>query len=172
MNIAAMDTQDKLLVMTGILLVFLSFQGCNKTEIDQEKPSILLSASETSPANCDTLWIGEPFVLNMVFTDNVSLGAYTVDLHHNFDHHSHSTETVLCTFDPQKQPINPYLLIRDFSIPEGLQWYQCNDTMMIPGSSQQGDWDEGDYHLSVSVTDREGWSTYKAFHVKLFRRSP
>lgn len=142
-------------------------------EIDTEKPSIDLSFEAAFPTNCDTLYFGEPFELKVLFTDNVELGSnntFSIDIHNNFDHHSHSTEVTECNLDPIKDPINPFLFIENYSIPEGLSEYQTEQTMLIPSSNESGLYDDGDYHFFISLTDKEGWSTQKGLSLKILHR--
>lgn len=81
-----------------IILIFagiISFNACTKDDIDKEKPVIDLTIQDAFPVNCDTLYFGESFTMRMRFTDNAELGSYSIDIHNNFDHHSHSTEVTI-----------------------------------------------------------------------------
>jgi hypothetical protein len=153
-----------------ILFVVLLAASCNKTDIDDEKPIIDMGYAEAFPKNCDTLYFGETFVVKAVLSDNVTLGSYRVDIHNNFDHHSHSTDFVQCEMAPVKNPVNPYLLIGSYDIPEGSQNYEVSLELLIPHGNEAGVFDEGDYHFFISLTDREGWSTQKGIAVKIFYR--
>jgi hypothetical protein len=98
----------------------LLFISCEKDEeADTVKPGIDLSIQDAFPVNCDTLYFGESFELKMLFSDNAELGSYSIEIHHNFDHHSHSTEVTECSLDPIKDPINPFTFIEDYNIPAG-----------------------------------------------------
>ncbi|HDP55202.1 MAG TPA: DUF4625 domain-containing protein, partial [Bacteroidetes bacterium] len=134
------------------------------------KPVIDLSIQDAFPVNCDTLYFGESFELKVLFTDNVELGSYSIDIHHNFDHHSHSTEVIECSLDPIKDPINPFLFIEDYNIPAGQTHYQTNTSISIPARNENGAYDEGDYHFFISLTDKEGWSAQKGLSIKMLHR--
>jgi len=142
----------------------------NTNEIDEQKPNIDLTIQDAFPLNCDTLFFGETFNLKMIFTDNVELGSFSIDIHNNFDHHSHSTEVTECSLDPIKIPVNPFLYINDFEIPLGSKEYQTNLEINIPPANSYGDFDEGDYHFFISLTDKSGWSTQKGLSIKILRR--
>lgn len=145
--------------------------ACEKeAETDKDKPTIDLSHQDAFPVNCDTLYFGEPFVLKMVFADNAALGSYSIDIHNNFDHHSHSTEVEECHPDPVKTPVNPFTSIEDYPIPAGLTSYQTSLTINIPAGNGNGLYDEGDYHFFISLTDKEGWSAQKGLSVKMLHR--
>jgi hypothetical protein len=147
------------------------FSSCQKDEeIDTEKPVIDLDIQDAFPENCDTIYFGESFELKVLFTDNVELGSYSIGIHNNFDHHSHSTEVTECSLDPTKDPVNPFLSIEDYNIPAGQSDYQTNMSISIPFGNGNGDYDEGDYHFFISLTDKEGWSAQKGLSIKMLHR--
>ncbi len=143
-------------------IVFFGSNGCTKTETDTVYPVIDMSSVNAFPHDCDTLRIGESFVFRGIFTDNAELGSYSLDIHNNFDHHSHSSSIVECPLDPIKVPVNPLTFIRDYPIPDGSTRYEAIDTIAIPKGV-----DAGDYHLMIRVTDREGWQSVKGISVKI-----
>lgn len=153
-----------------LLFVALLAASCNKTDIDDAKPVIDMNFAEAFPKNCDTLYFGETFVVKAVFSDNANLGSYRLDIHNNFDHHSHATGLESCELWPIKNPVNPYLLIGSYDIPEGSQSYEVSLELNIPQGNEAGVYDEGDYHFFISLTDREGWSTQRGIGVKIMYR--
>lgn len=152
------------------IVVTLSFFSCGKTEIDDQKPIIDLSLENSFPNNCDTLYLGENFNLSLLLKDNVELGSYSIDIHQNFDHHSHSTELTECQLDPVKTPINPFQFTQDFSIPAGQKEFLVNQNINIPLGNLLGDFDTGDYHFFISLTDKSGWSVQKGLSIKILKR--
>ena len=152
------------------LLVLILFSGCKEESVDQERPGIIFHTESNLLQNCDTLWLGESFTFSALFTDNQELGSFSLEIHENFDHHSHSTESEACNLDPVKEPVNPFMLLKDFTIPEGLTQYEASEEISIPTGDNEGDFDEGDYDLSISLTDREGRATQKVLSIKLMRR--
>ena len=153
-----------------ILSLFL-FITCSESEIDDEEPEIDLSIPNAFPVNCDTLYFGEPFTLKVLFTDNAELGSFSIDIHNNFDHHSHTTEVTECNLDAIKTPVNPYLSIDEYDIPEGMDTYETSLKITIPDGDNKGEFDEGDYHFFISLVDKEGWSTQKGLSLKILRRN-
>lgn len=141
--------------------------SCTNEEIDNVKPVIDLSSQDAFPVNCDTLYFGESFELKILLTDNVELGSYSIDIHNNFDHHSHSTEVSECELDPVKDPVNPFTFIEDYDIPEGLMEFETENLISIPAGNNDGLYDEGDYHFFISLTDKEGWSTQRGLSIKI-----
>ena len=152
-----------------LLLVFL-YSCDNGEEIDKEKPEIDLTFADAFPVNCDTIYFGETFHFKALFTDNVELGSYNIDIHHNFDHHSHSTEVAECSLGPKKEPVNPFTFIQDFSIPDGTKEFETGENVEIPNGNESGLYDEGDYHFFISLTDKEGWSAQKGLSIKMLHR--
>lgn len=159
----------KIIIIPAFLLLF--FSSCEKEdEIDKIKPVIDLSIQDAFPLNCDTIYFGESFELKALFTDNVELGSYSIDIHNNFDHHSHSTEVTACSLGEIKDPVNPFVFIQDYSIPEGVKEYETSEMISIPSDNVSGVFDEGDYHFFISLTDNEGWSAQKGLSVKMLHR--
>ncbi|MFW5760341.1 MAG: DUF4625 domain-containing protein [Cyclobacteriaceae bacterium] len=157
------------IIIPFLLLIF--FNSCEKEdEIDKVKPVIDLSIQNAFPVNCDTLYFGESFELKVLFTDNAELGSYSIDIHNNFDHHSHTTEVSECSLAPIKDPVNPFLFIEDYNIPAGQSAYQTNMSISIPSGNGNGDYDEGDYHFFIRLTDKEGWSSQKGLSIKMLYR--
>jgi hypothetical protein len=153
-----------------ILLILITLMvsviwSCNKDELDDEMPQIKMNGADHYPQACDTVYVGETFVFNATFTDNVELGAYSLDIHHNFDHHSHSTELVECPLDPVKQAVNPLLLIRQYDIPSGLKNFEAEAEIFVPENV-----DIGDYHFMVRLTDKTGWQDIRGISFKIWER--
>jgi hypothetical protein len=151
----------------ALLIIIHLLSACSREKVDMIKPEIDFQFDGAGPLQCDTLYFGESFRFRMNFSDNLELGSYTLDIHQNFDHHSHSTEIGTCPFDPVKQPVNPWVYIQDYPIAAGLQLYQTNLEIPIPAGDGEVPYDEGDYHLVIRVTDKSGWSAFKGLSIKI-----
>jgi hypothetical protein len=152
------------------ILLLVMNNSCKKEEVDKQKPVIDVSFPGAFPRNCDTLYFGESFTFRVLFSDNAELGSYSIGIHNNFDHHSHSTEVTQCDFDPVKEPVNPFLFIQDYMIPAGLQEFETNQSISIPSTNTDGLFDEGDYHFFIQLTDKQGWSAQKGLSIKMYHR--
>lgn len=144
-------------------LVF--FSACKKDDVntlDTERPAINLTGDNTFPKQCTELRRGEKFIFKAKLTDNKELGTFSIDIHHNFDHHTHSTEVEECDLQPVKTPVNPFLFIKSYDIPGGQKSYETNVEIGVPA-----DIDPGDYHFTIMVTDQEGWNTMKGLSIKI-----
>jgi len=142
----------------------LLISSCKKEteEIDTTYPVIDVNAATAFPKQCSVIKRGEKFVFRAAFSDNVELGSSSIDIHHNFDHHSHSTEVNECNMEPVKSPVKPFLLIKTFNIPSGQKSYNINEEIIVPA-----DIDPGDYHFLIRLTDKAGWQSIKGISIKI-----
>jgi len=164
-----MNTSKIIILLVVLSILLNACQDDEKPTIDTEKPLIDLTILDAFPTSCDTLYFDEPFIVKALLTDNVELGAFNIDIHNNFDHHTHSTEFEQCTLGAVKTAENPYVYIQDYTLPVTNE-FTTNVSMTIPSSDGTDLYDEGDYHFQIRLTDKEGWSTMKGLNVKLLRR--
>ncbi|SFT36782.1 protein of unknown function [Algoriphagus locisalis] len=147
-----------------VLLAVSVLTACGEDEkpaIDLEYPEIIATAN-SFPIQCSVVERGETMQFRASFSDNVELGSYSLDIHHNFDHHTHSTEVNDCESDPVKAAVNPMLFIQTYTIPTGLTEYEAEAEIDIPSGI-----DPGDYHFLIRVTDKEGWQTLQGISIKI-----
>ena len=155
----------KLSLLSLCLVLMLALSNCSKDTaepIDTIYPEISTSSNEAFPKQCSVIKRGEKFVFRALLSDNAQLGSLNLDIHHNFDHHTHSTELEECNLAPIKQPVKPFLLIRNVVIPTGQKSYQASMEIQVPA-----DVDPGDYHFMIRLTDKEGWQTIKGLSIKI-----
>jgi len=134
----------------------------NEAAVDTEYPVIDISSANAFPKQCSTVKRGETFSFRAQLNDNTMLGSVSVDIHHNFDHHTHSTELQACDMGAVKTPVKPFLLIQSYPIPAGLSSYEVQHDISIPADA-----DPGDYHFMIRLTDKEGWQTIKGLSIKI-----
>jgi hypothetical protein len=153
---------QKLIVAIGMSVIFAA--GCKKDNqsIDTEYPVIDITSPNAFPVQCSNVTRGQKFTFKAKFSDNAELGSYSLDVHHNFDHHSHSTEVSDCSVEAKKTPNKPFILINTFQIPTGQKTYDAINEITVPI-----DIDPGDYHFLVKLTDKEGWQTLKGISIKV-----
>ncbi|GAB3655668.1 DUF4625 domain-containing protein [Echinicola sediminis] len=150
--------------LLSVLLTTLLFNACSeddKPNIDLEYPEVIVTES-SFPLQCSVLERGSTVAFKALFRDNVELGGFSIDIHHNFDHHTHSTEVNDCGLEPVKSPTDPMLFIQTYSIPAGLKEYEGTAVIEIPAAV-----DPGDYHFMIRVTDKEGWQTIQGLSIKI-----
>ncbi|HRP55447.1 DUF4625 domain-containing protein [Agriterribacter sp.] len=157
-----MKQKVKMIITAIGVIIFIAGCSKNKDATDKEYPTIDLTTAAAFPRQCSELARGQVFTAKIPVADNVELGSVSIDIHHNFDHHSHSTEVEECDMDAVKTPSNPFLLVKSISIPAGNQSYTVSEAIDIPGDA-----DPGDYHFMIRVTDKEGWQTIKGLSIKI-----
>lgn len=145
-----------------LFLLVVLLQGCSSDEPEIDTTYPVISATGLFPQPCTVLERGKTHTFTVTFSDNHELGSFNFDIHNNFNHHSHSTTVEECTEDPVKDPVKPFILVKPYSIPEGLTSYTATVPVEIPA-----DVDAGDYHFRVDVTDKTGWQTIKTMSIKI-----
>ena len=153
----------KSILMTTLLC---ALSACSSSDDDAQKdmqqPVITDQGITANPIDCQVYQRGQTIPFHYVFTDDSELGAYNIEIHNNFDHHTHSTSSVECPMDAQKQPQSPWVYNRDYTIPAAQRQYDARVDIPIPA-----DIDPGDYHFMVRLTDRAGWQQLKAVAIKI-----
>lgn len=148
------------------LLLICALCACSSSDDDSVKdmtyPVISEAGITANPADCQVYRRGDVIPFSYVFTDDTELGAYNIEIHHNFDHHTHSTSAVECPMDAEQQPTNPWVFNQDYPIPAGLRTYTAREDIPIPA-----DIDPGDYHFMIRLTDRAGWQQLHAVAIKV-----
>lgn len=145
-----------------LLLAACLMAGCQPDGRDMEQPAIIDYGNNTCPADCEQFHTGDTIHFCYQFMDNEELGNYNIEIHNNFDHHTHSTSSVECDQEADKVPVNPWIFNHDYSIPEGSRNYTAQLDIAIPDDA-----DPGDYHFMVRLTDRAGWQQLRSVAIKL-----
>lgn len=162
LNIFKMKNLAKFFYISFILVLFTSCSTEDNLDKDLEKPSISIAYEEGFPKSCAQLIKGQTYNFRAMVSDNFELASYSLDIHHNFDHHTHDDQGSECDLEPRKQALNPFIYMENFSIEEGLQTYELSIALKIPD-----DIDTGNYHCSFSVTDVTGWQKRTSVDIKI-----
>ena len=125
-------------------------------------PEISEQGITANPIDCQVYHRGETIPFSYVFTDNDELGKYNIEVHHNFDHHPHSTSATTCSMDAIKEAQNPWVFNQDFNIPDGQKSFSAREDIKIPTNI-----DTGDYHFMIRLTDKAGWQQIKSVAIKI-----
>jgi len=173
----------KLLTIIASALIMLAITSCDKDDdkdIDTEKPQINASIDGASPANATTFYFGEDIPVKMLLTDNAELGSFSVNIHNNFDHHSHSTEEEGEEHHDEEgeehhhhegEDGDAFQFTQDYTIPAGSTQFLIDTKIALPVKSDDGDeYEGGDYHFMITVTDKAGFSNIKAFEIKILQK--
>ena len=174
--------KTKLIIIATLIMT--AFASCNKDDndsIDTEKPQINASIDGASPANAATFYFGESIPVKLLLTDNAELGSFSVNIHNNFDHHSHSTEEEGEEHHDHEEGEehhhhdgedgDAFQFTQDYTIPAGSTQFLIDTKITLPVKSDDGDeYEGGDYHFMITVTDKAGFSTFKAFEIKILQK--
>lgn len=145
-----------------LALPFLFSCSESEDEKDMTYPTISDQIEAACPADCQTFQRGDEIEVCFLLGDDIELGSYNIEIHNNFDHHTHSTSANECEMDEEKDPVNPWIFNQDYAIPAGSTSYEAHQFLQIPE-----DVDPGDYHFMLRLTDRAGWQQLKAVSIKI-----
>ncbi len=149
-----------------LLALLCTVCGCSNDDDESDKdltyPEISDQGITANPIDCQVYHRGEVIPVRYILMDNQELGAYNIEIHHNFDHHSHSTSHTDCPQEAKKEPVEPWVFNLDYLIPAGMRKYGLDPDILIPS-----DIDTGDYHFMIRLTDRAGWQQLRAVALKI-----
>ena len=158
-------TNTNMKIKTPITLMLLcALCACGSTSKEQDKvpPEIVPIGDYASPRNCQEFARGGTLPFAYAFGDNVELGSFNLEIHNNFDHHTHSTEAGECRPDPAKEPVHPWIFNQDYPIPASLNYYEAAIDIPVPA-----DIDPGEYHFMIRVTDASGWQQLRSVSIRI-----
>ena len=157
------NTNMKIKTLSKTLLLC-ALCACGSTSKEQDKvpPEIVPIGDYASPRNCQEFARGGTLPFAYAFGDNVELGSFNLEIHNNFDHHTHSTEAGECRPDPAKEPVHPWIYNQDYPIPASLNYYEAAIDIPVPA-----DIDPGEYHFMIRVTDASGWQQLRSVSIRI-----
>ncbi|MDR2027577.1 MAG: DUF4625 domain-containing protein, partial [Prevotellaceae bacterium] len=130
-------------------ICFLAFNAC-KEDSDTVKPVINL----IEPEDGDSLHIGDDVHFKVEFSDNEALASYKVDIHPNFDNHSHA----VTKHDDDDDETVDFVYEKSWSTISGQKNASVHHhEIVIPENATPGH-----YHLMVYCTDAAGNESYVA----------
>ena len=151
----------KFLTISAAAFCLCGSMSCNKDEDkkDTEKPSF--DNTGATPVEGGKYLPGDTIFVHQIFRDNEELGSFNIEIHNNFDGHSHSTETAKTISkhgDHEHGDVeNAWVFNQSYDIPSGQKVYTADLKIPIPETIA-----EGDYHFMIRVTDKAGWQEIKA----------
>ena len=150
----------KLFSLTVMLCLFTACGGDDND--NNQKPVISTEGIVASPTDCQVYKRGEMIPVRYLFKDNMELGSFNIEIHNNFDHHTHSTSAGDCKLDEKKNAVKPWAYNESFDIPAGQKEYASTVNITIPDTI-----DVGDYHFMLRLTNKLGWQELKAVSIKI-----
>lgn len=156
-----MNLIQKYVYAACVILLAVSCSSSDSVK-DEEKPTITINYDGGFPQACQILKRGETYSFKAQTTDNLALASYSLDIHHNFDHHTHDDQQESCDLEATKTAVNPLIFIENYAIEAAVTSYEISISVTIPN-----DIDTGDYHCSYSVTDETGWQSRTSIDIKI-----
>lgn len=149
-----------------IVLFFTFLLSCSSDDEqrDEEKPTITLQYDNGFPQSCTELKRGQRYTIRVKVSDNKELASYGIDIHHNFDHHTHDDQGAQCTLGPIKKPVKPMIYMKNNTLETGKKSYEIVHEVQLGE-----DIDVGDYHCQISVTDITGWQARTSVDIKIVK---
>ncbi len=162
----------------GIIIALTVILISCENQVKDTTPPII-SEAEFLPADCDIYYVGETLLVHFVCSDDSELGNYNIEIHSNFDHHTHGTSGVDCDEETDEEQHHEdeehnhedvegaWVYNQDFTISSGQTSAVIDLAIPIPDDAV-----EGDYHFMLRLTDRAGWQSIKAvaIHLKMNKR--
>ncbi len=129
-------------------LALFNLSGCNDDPVDQSAPVIEVS----DPVMNEIFAAGSSIPFKARFEDNMELGTYNIEIHDDFDGHSHGRIAARQT-DPSLQK---WYYDESFEIPEGKSVFDVDleNEIAIPENTLAGP-----YHFIVQAIDKAGNAT-------------
>jgi hypothetical protein len=134
--------KNQILVYITSIFVLITFQSCSSDDesADTTKPFIVL----VSPDEDQHFHAGETIEFQGVFSDNVALASYKIEIHHAEDGHTHKNENA------------EWYYVITANIPGNVSAYNANHSIEIPTQIDGQPIETGHYHLGVFLIDSSG----------------
>ena len=90
-------------------MLLCSLSACGGSDDEEQKdmqqPVISEQGITANPIDCQVYQRGSVIPFHYLMTDNQELGAYNIEIHNNFDHHTHSTTAAAITRTSPSLPV-------------------------------------------------------------------
>ena len=168
--------------MKKIIFIFLTFSvmiigfaACENSTKDTTPP--VIDSASFLPADCDIYYAGDTILVHFICSDDIELGSFNIEIHSNFDHHTHGTSASSCEYDEEHPDEGEeyleedhahgadegaWVFNQDYTMARGMTMVTVSHLIPVPEDAE-----EGDYHFMVRLTDRAGWQTFKAVAIHI-----
>ena len=164
-----------------IAVAALTIGACGGSDNDKDMTLPVISGDGivANPVNCQVYHLGDTIRLSYLFTDNQELGNYHIEIHGNFDHHSHSTEADPHDHEGEGEcpeehgeeqrllPDTAWVFGQTYRIDPGLRVHHAQQDIVVPRTFLAANTRCGDYHFMIRLTDRTGNQQLKAVAIKI-----
>lgn len=141
----------KYIAIVALVSAFTSCSSDDNSSVDTEKPVIILNA----PGEGAKLEAGKDIHFDMEVSDNVALGSYNIDIHNDFDGHTHSL-VAMAEEDHDHEDENEHRTPFQFNKTwDNIKGKKNDDVhhheIVIPTDAKRGN-----YHFVVKLLDQAG----------------
>ncbi|MDD4777182.1 MAG: DUF4625 domain-containing protein [Fermentimonas sp.] len=162
-------------LLLAVSLLSTVFVACEKVEVDNQKPVI----SVIEPSDDKVVTPGEAVHFKVMFSDNVALASYKVNIHGAFDNHSHSASVMSTRAATDSIAFEKTWLETDFTalgdspVAGEKEVTVDHQHIIIPASisravdgvTKEMPLKEGHYHFIVYCTDESGQESFVASEI-------
>lgn len=127
-------------------LLFASCSEDDDSVVDTESPEITI----IEPHDEEEIAPGGEIHFEALFTDNVELASYKIEVHNVFDDHTHAVAK------QEEHQDNPWSYSEVFIIEPGKTSFEVLNHIPVPAEINGEHISEGHYHFGVFVTDAAG----------------
>ncbi len=167
--------KKNLFYILALSAITMGFAACENKSKDTTPP--VIDEATFLPADCDMYYFGDTLLVHFSCWDDTELGNFNIEIHNNFDHHTHGTSGVDCEEEEGEEHHHEegehhdhdhetvegaWVYNKDFAIAQGRILETIDIEIPIPTDVL-----EGDYHFMLRLTDRAGWQTIKAVPIHL-----
>ena len=92
----------KILFSLTAVAALLGMVSCSTESV--EVPVITDLGITANPVDCQVYNRGDSIYFHYRITGHEELGSYNLEIHNNFDHHTHGTQGQTCALDAKKEP--------------------------------------------------------------------
>lgn len=145
---------NKTVQLVVLLTIGFTLGSCSDEDVDNAKPMIHLVA----PANDGVLHIGGEVHFDCEFADDVELRSYKIEIHNNFDGHSHGSAVLKSA---NEEHGHPWSYTNTWNFEAGKKnedvhhhAIQIPETILVNGVEEPTA--EGEYHFGVYCVDVAG----------------
>ncbi|MDG5799870.1 DUF4625 domain-containing protein [Marinilabiliaceae bacterium ANBcel2] len=134
-----------------LIATLLIYMACSDDNVDTEPPEIEI----VKPIEYDSVIKGDTLFVEANVWDNEYLNSWKIDIHDNFDGHTHKNGSLKNSDQNIDEAENDELiawnLILEDSFPKDKSKYQIKKQIKVPENAE-----EGEYHLGVFASDKWG----------------
>jgi len=145
---------NNIIQLVVILIMGFIMVSCNDDEVDNAKPTINLIA----PSNNAVLHVGGEVHFDCGFADDVELRSYKIEIHNNFDGHTHESVALKSV---KEEHGHPWTYTNTWNFESGKKnedvhhhTIQIPETILVDGVDELTA--EGEYHFGVFCVDAAG----------------